>query len=154
MKPLLFTLLLAWLPGLAAAAPVTPLGAGDMPALLAPPRQGERIIALWSLDCAYCEANLAALSRLQKSHPQAVELVVVSTDGPARRQAVATRLQAMNMADKTTYFYAEPTPERLNYLLDPGWGGELPRTLVIHADGSRTGISGELTAAQLRRIMP
>jgi iron complex outermembrane receptor protein len=48
--------------------------------------------------------------------------------------------------------YAAATPERINYLIDPGWGGETPRTLVIHADGTRAGISGALTPAQLRKL--
>ncbi len=39
-------------------------------------------------------------------------------------------------------------------MIDPDWGGETPRTLVIRADGSRIAISGELTAQQLRGIAP
>lgn len=157
MKRALLCFLLACLmTGHAHAAEPAPLDAGAIPALTAPPAHGERVIALWSLDCAYCEANLNALAKLQRAHPDAIELVVIATDGPAQRQAVTTRLRAMNMADagKASYFYAEPAPERLNYLLDPDWGGELPRTLVIRADGTRTGISGELTARQLGRITP
>ena len=58
----------------------------------------------------------------------------------------------MKMDDFPSRAYAEATPERLNFLLDPTWGGETPRVLVIRADGSRLGISGELTPAQLRKI--
>ncbi len=157
MKHVLLCLVLAGLvTGHVHAAEPAPLDAGTIPALTAPPTHGERIIALWSLDCAYCEANLSALAKLQRTHPDTVELVLVATDGPAQRQAVTARLQAMGMADagKATYFYAEPAPERLNYLLDPDWGGELPRTIAIRADGTRTGISGELTAGQLGRVTP
>ena len=49
--------------------------------------------------------------------------------------------------------YAEASPERINFLLDPNWGGETPRVLVIRADGSRLGISGELTPAQLQKLL-
>jgi len=50
--------------------------------------------------------------------------------------------------------YADATPERLNYLIDPDWGGETPRVLVIRSDGSRDGFSGELTAKQLQTLGP
>jgi hypothetical protein len=39
-------------------------------------------------------------------------------------------------------------------LVDPHRGGDLPRTIVIRADGSRTAISGELTEKQLAQIAP
>ena len=55
-----------------AAAPLVPLSAGEVPALVKPPAHGERIIALWALDCAYCEPNLAALVKLQRAHPDDV----------------------------------------------------------------------------------
>jgi hypothetical protein len=48
--------------------------------------------------------------------------------------------------------YAETSPERINFLLDPDWGGETPRVLVIRADGSRSGISGALTPTQLQKL--
>jgi hypothetical protein len=48
---------------------------------------------------------------------------------------------------------AEASPERINFLLDPNWGGETPRVLVIRADGSRIDISGELTLAQLHKLL-
>lgn len=155
MKRVLFALILSLaLPALASAAPVTPLTAGDAATLIQPPAHGERIIALWSLDCAYCEANLSALAKLQKAHPQAVELVLVATDGPARHDAVVKRLERMHMTGYRNHLYAEAAPERLNYLLDSHWGGELPRTLVIRSDGTRTGVSGELTPTQLQRVAP
>ena len=50
--------------------------------------------------------------------------------------------------------YAEASPERLDFLIDSNWGGETPRTEIIRADGSRLGISGELTAPQLQKLRP
>jgi iron complex outermembrane receptor protein len=141
-------------PGLAASNTLAPLTAADIPALVKPPAHGERIIALWALDCAYCEPNLAALAKLQRAHPQQIELVTVATDDIAsQRAAIETRLAAMHMTGHPARAYAAATPERLNYLIDPDWGGETPRTLVIRSDGSRIAISGELTPQQLRRII-
>ena len=153
MKRLLLVLALL-LPGLAMAGPLQPLAASDVAALLKPPAHGERIIALWALDCAYCEPNLQALAKLQRAHPHDIEIVVVTTDSTERRQAIETRLQKMKMDGYPNRAYAEASPERLSFLLDPNWGGETPRVLVIRADGSRLGISGELTPTQLRKVLP
>jgi len=151
---LMALLLCCALPVFARAAPLEPLSATGVSALVKPPARGERIIALWALDCAYCEPNLAALVKLQHAHPHDIQLVLVATDGPATRDAVAARLEQMHMTGYPARLYAEPNPERIDYLIDPDWGGETPRTLVIRADGTRVAVSGELTPAQLRRIEP
>jgi len=151
MKRLLATLLLL-IPALASAASLQALSAAEVPALLQPPAHGERVIALWSLDCAYCESNLEALAALQRAHPKSIELITVTTDDITRRPAIEARLRSMKMTTYPARAYAEAGPERINFLLDPSWGGETPRVLVIRADGSRIGVSGALTPAQLQKI--
>lgn len=152
MKRLLFAFAL-WLPTLACAGTLQPLAAADVPALLQPPAHGARILALWSLDCAYCEPNLEALARLQRADPGNIELVTVTTDSIELRQAIEARLRSMKMDVYPARAYAEASPERTNFLLDPNWGGETPRVLVIRADGSRRGISGALSPAQLEKLL-
>lgn len=124
----------------------------DIPALVQAPPHGARLIALWSLDCTYCEPNLKALAALQHAHPQEFDLVTVTTDSIDRRAAVMTRLHQADVASYPARAYAEATPDRLNFLLDPTWGGELPRVLLIRADGTRVGVSGELTPTQLQKL--
>ena len=153
MKRLLFAFLL-WLPTLACAGTLQPLAAADVPALLQPPAHGMRILALWSLDCAYCEPNLETLAALQRADPREIELVTVTTDSIQLRTAIEARLRSMKMDVYPARAYAEASPERINFLLDPNWGGETPRVLVICADGSRRGISGALTPAQLHKLLP
>lgn len=152
MKRLLLALAMLF-PALAMAGSLQPLAASNIATLLKPPAHGERIIALWALDCAYCEPNLEALAKLQRAHPRDLELVIVTTDSIERRQAIETRLQKMKMDGYPNRAYAEASPERLSFLLDPNWGGETPRVLVIRADGSRLGISGELTPAQMGKLL-
>ena len=135
-----------------AAAGLRSLGASGIATLTAPPAHGARLLALWALDCAYCEPNLAALAALQHAHPGDFELVTVATDPVTARAAILARLRKAGVASYPAYAYAEPAPERLNFLIDPNWGGETPRVLLIRADGSRIGISGELTPAQLKKL--
>jgi len=153
MKRLLLAFAL-WLPTLACAGTLQPLAAADVPALLQPPAHGMRILALWSLDCAYCEPNLETLAALQRADPREIELVTVTTDSIQLRTAIEARLRSMKMDVYPARAYAEASPERINFLLDPNWGGETPRVLVIRADGSRRGISGALTPAQLHKLRP
>ena len=152
MKRLLLALI-GLLPALALAGSLHALTAADVPTLLQPPTHGERIIALWSLDCAYCEPNLEALAALQRAHPHDIELQVVTTDSIEQRDAIEARLRDMKLAGYPARAYAEASPDRINFLLDPGWGGETPRVLVIRADGSRLGVSGALTPAQLQKLL-
>lgn len=140
------------LPALGTAADLQPLATSDVPALLQPPAHGERLIALWALDCAYCEANLQALARLQQAHPKNIELVTVATDSIDQHAAIERRLQAAGVGAYPARAYAEATPEQLDYLIDPSWGGETPRVLVLRADGTRQGYSGALTPTALREL--
>jgi hypothetical protein len=152
MKCLLLALALLLLPPIAVAGSLQPLSAAQVPALLQPPAHGERIIALWALDCAYCEPNLEALAALQRAHPRDIELLTVTTDSVEQRDAIEARLRSMKMDRYPARAYAEASPEQINFLLDPDWGGETPRVLVIRADGGRLGISGALTPAQLQKL--
>jgi hypothetical protein len=153
MRRVLPGLFIIALPMLAHAASPVALSAAGVSALVKPPAHGERVVALWALDCAYCEANLKALGKLQKAHPHDIELVTVATDNIAQADAIERRLQAAGVAEYPARAYADIAPDRINYLIDPNWGGETPRVLVIRADGSRTGISGELTSGQLQKLL-
>jgi hypothetical protein len=152
MKYLLLAFALL-LPSLSMAGSLQPLSAADVPALLKAPAHGERVIALWALDCAYCEPNLEALAALQRANPHDIELIIVTTDSIALRAPIEARLRSMKMDVYPVRAYAEASPERINFLLDPQWGGETPRVLVIRADGSRRGVSGALTPAALHKLL-
>lgn len=151
MRHAIFAALLA-LPTLAQAGTLAPLSAADVPALLKPPAHGVRIIALWSLDCAYCEANMQALAKLQHAHPHDIELVTVATDSITQSATIEARLKSAHMDGYPSRAYAEASPEHIDFLIDPDWGGEMPRTEIIRANGSREGISGALTKTQLSRL--
>ncbi|UPG93414.1 TlpA family protein disulfide reductase [Luteibacter aegosomatissinici] len=139
------------------AAPVvaaTPqaLDAKGVPALVAVPAKGSKVVALWSLDCAYCEENLAALRAYQRQHPD-VDLIYVATDPVRQGEALEARLKHAKLDDVPARAYADATPDRLNFLIDPSWGGETPRTLVVHADGSRQAYSGALTPERIATLL-
>ena len=147
---MLLTALMATAP--AFAAPPVALASTDVKALVAPPAKGVRIIALWALDCAYCEENLAALATWQRQHAD-VDLAFVATDSMGQRDVLAARLKAARLDNVPSRAYADATPDRINYLIDPNWGGETPRTLVIRADGTRKAFSGALDAERIASLV-
>ncbi len=136
----------------APAAEISVLTPAEAPTLLEPPPQGVRVLMLWALYCHYCEANMSYLAQWQKEQTDDVELILVATDPIQQHDELAARLDAAGMAAYPARAYSEASPERLNFILDSTWGGELPRTLVIHADGRRLGTSGRLSDAQLQKL--
>jgi len=147
---LLLAALTVAMPAIAAAP--TALTPADVKALVAPPAKGVRILALWALDCAYCEENLSALATWQRQHAD-IDLVFVATDAIGQRDALSARLKAAGLDSVPSRAYAEATPDRINYLIDPEWGGETPRTLVIRADGTRKAFSGALSAERISLLV-
>jgi len=139
----------------AAGPALSSLGGGQIPELLKTPSHGERIIMFWALSCAYCEPNMKVLATVQRAHPQDIELVTVATDDiSAHGAAIEKRLSQAGMAGYAAWAYTEPTPQRLNFLIDPNWGGETPRTIFILSNGERATVSGELTHTELDQLWP
>lgn len=134
------------------AAPPVALAPADVKTLVAPPAKGIRIVALWALDCAYCDENLSALAKWQRQHAD-VDLVFVATDSIGQRDLLSMRLKAAGLDAVPSRAYADATPDRINYLIDPAWGGETPRTLVIRANGTRKAFSGALNAERIVSLM-
>lgn len=156
IRLLTFVLGLAFVaPAFAAGPDLKPLTANEIPQLVAAPAHGGRIIMFWALSCAYCEPNMKALAAVQRAHPQDIELATVAIDDiSVHGAAIVKRLHQAGMAGYAAWAYTEPAPQRLNFLIDPDWGGETPRTLFILSNGERTAVSGELTRIELDQLWP
>lgn len=132
-----------------------PLRASDVPALLQAPRARPLIVELWSLDCSYCRENIARIAQWRRFIRQDVDVVMVAMDGPEQAEMLNRALAPMardgkiGLARMPLYANAEAMPERLRAALDPGWQGEMPRTIILRADGTRHASSGLLTPQTL-----
>ena len=135
----------------AMAGQVKPLTTSGVAALLKAPSQGAKVIEFWALDCAYCEANMKAVAALKARRPN-MQVILVATDNIAHAKALDKRLADMGVTHLPARAYAGASRQRLDYLIDPDWGGITPRTLVIHADGTRRSAVGALTPARLREL--
>jgi hypothetical protein len=137
------------------ALPFQPLRARDVPALLQTPHVRPLIVEIWSLECSYCRENIARIAQWRRTAGQNVDVVMVSMDGPDQAEmlnralAPLARDSKIGLARVPQYANAEDMPERLRAALDPGWQGEMPRTIILRPDGKRHASSGLLTPQAL-----
>jgi DNA polymerase III psi subunit len=129
-----------------------PLYAADVGHMLAQTPGKPQIVEIWSLDCSYCRENVERIVAWQTKHPD-VRLTMVAMDSfddnaPMLEQVLAT----MQLPPHTArHANAEAIPDKLRRALDTSWRGELPRTLLIDARGTRQGESGLLSPDVLDR---
>ena len=141
---MLAALALLLLPGLAGAAETQPFVSGSWQALRQAHAGRPMIVHLWSLTCAPCLAELPQWGQLK-----GVDLVLVSTDPVEQAPRLQTTLARAGLAGKESWAFADSFAERLRFEIDRRWRGELPRTLLINADGGVTAFTGTLEAAEL-----
>lgn len=98
------------------------------------------ILALWSLDCAYCADDLRMLGAWVRQHPQ-VTLVTVNTDIGQAAEA-ARFMDDLALPAHARWQFAGNDADRLRYQLDPGWYGELPRTYFYDTRHQVQALSG------------
>ena len=134
----------------AAASEPRPFARGSMQQIIAEHPGRPLIINFWSTECAYCQEELALLSRVARSHPD-LRLVLVSTDLPQNAPLVAQFLVKRGFDPGQTWLFADEYAERLRYDIDRKWYGELPRTYLIGTRTERKAVSGKISAEQIER---
>lgn len=139
----------------AGALQFQPLHARDVPALLQTGQARPLIVEIWSLECSYCRDNIARIAQWRRAAKRNVDVVMVAMDGPDQAEMLNRALAPLardgkvGLARVPQYANAEDMPERLRAALDPGWQGEMPRTIILRPDGKRHASSGLLTPQTL-----
>jgi len=106
------------------------------------------ILTFWSVDCVHCRAELEQLAALSRAHP-ALEVVLVSTDGPEASREVSAALRPYRFARMESWVFADAFAERLRFEVDRRWRGELPRTYLYRPDGRAEAVTGAIAPQQL-----
>ena len=108
------------------------------------------IVHFWGLTCGPCLVELPQWGEFIRDRP-AAEIVMVAADSVIEgAPAIASTLAKAGCSDVESWMFTDPFSERLNYEVDPQWGGELPYTLLVGRDGSTTGILGKADFSQMR----
>lgn len=118
-------------------------------AKIAAERQGKPfIVALWSVGCTHCPAELKALGEFRKKQPR-LDVVLVSADSPEDAPQAMQLATGFGLKKSEQWIFADDMPERLRFEIDPRWHGELPRTLLYDSAHRITAVSGVIAHSQL-----
>lgn len=134
-----------------AAQQTQPLQRGSYQKIIAAHAGQPFIVALWSISCTHCGADLEIFGRLANKYP-AFKLVLISTDAPEQEASIVATLNKYYLGQTyqkragkvESWVFADSYTERLRFEIDPQWYGELPRTYFFDEKGRATGISGVL----------
>ncbi len=137
-----------------AAEPVLPRDfvSGSYKAIQTAHRDRPYIVALWSLDCTHCRANLDLLARLSARYPD-IDLVLIATDPGGAGAAINEKLRGHALTRYESWAFADSFVERLIYEVDPRWHGEVPRTYMYTPGQPVRAHTGRLDAVALQQWM-
>lgn len=108
------------------------------------------VVHFWGVTCGPCRAELPQWGRFANERAD-LHLVTIDADlVPNAPTAVRAMLEQSGLSARTeNWMFNDDFVERLRYEIDPQWQGEIPRTLLIAADGRTTLLEG---AADFARI--
>lgn len=124
------------------AGDTKPFGRGSWEALRAAHAGRPLIVHLWSLTCAPCLVELPNWRTMAGG----ADLVLVSTDPVEQAPRLSATLARAGLGEVESWAFADPFTDRLRFEIDRRWRGELPRTVLIAADGSVEAITGVVDA--------
>lgn len=134
----------------ALAAEPQPFARGSWEKLRAAHAGKPTVVHLWGLTCAPCLVEMPLWGKLQAERPD-LRLVLLAADPqPAEPERVSAALARAGLGSVESWSFTDRFYERLRYEIDPAWAGELPRTLMISADGKTTVLPGVADLAQVR----
>lgn len=131
------------------AQDIKPFESNSLNRIVATRQSQPFVLALWSIECPHCPADLVLFGELSKKYPK-LDVVLISTDTPQDISAISAILARHRLEHAEAWVFADAYSERLRYAIDRQWRGELPRTYLYSVDGTVRGISGKLTASQLQ----
>jgi len=107
------------------------------------------ILILWSIDCPPCMKELSLLQSL-KDEFTTNQVVLVSTDDQDSSAYVQQILVDHQLNEWDNWIFADALSERLRYIIDPDWYGELPRSYFYNNEHQRNAHSGLLNEMVLK----
>jgi len=104
----------------------------------------------WGLTCGPCIVELPQWGKLLASRSD-LRLVLLAADPlPQPPDRVAATLDRAGLGKAESWSFTDRFYERLRFEIDPAWSGELPRTVLVAADGRKTVLPGVADLSQVR----
>jgi thiol-disulfide isomerase/thioredoxin len=109
------------------------------------------LVHFWGVTCGPCKVELPELGKFMKEHP-AVDVVTVDADlVPNSDAAALSILQDAGLSSAENWMFGDGFAERLRYEIDPSWQGDIPRTVLISAEGEMATIEGSAEPSALQK---
>jgi thiol-disulfide isomerase/thioredoxin len=100
------------------------------------------VVHFWGVTCGPCIAELPHWTQLVRDRKD-MNLVLIAADPvPEKPADLARALARAKLAVPESWAFADNFAQKLYYEIDPRWRGELPRTMLIAADGTVEVIRG------------
>jgi thiol-disulfide isomerase/thioredoxin len=133
-----------------AAEDVHPFGRGSWQQIRRAHAGEPLVVHFWGVTCGPCRAEMPQWGRLLAERT-GLHLVTIDADlVPNAPSAVRTMLGESGLARADNWMFSDDFVERLRYEIDPQWQGEIPRTVLIAADGTTTSLEGVADFAEIR----
>jgi len=132
-----------------AAEDVHPFGRGSWQQIRKAHAGEPLVVHFWGVTCGPCRAEMPQWGRLLTARAD-LRLVTIDADlVPNAPSAVRTMLDESGLARADNWMFSDDFVERLRYEIDPQWQGEIPRTVLIAADGTTTSLEGVADFAEI-----
>lgn len=113
--------------------------------------QGQPLVVhFWGVTCAPCMGELPKWGVLQRERRGAGLVFVAADPVPIARADIDAAIARTSIGGAENWVFADSFLERLRFEVSPTWGGELPYTVMIGADGSVTAVSGVSEIGSIR----
>ena len=109
------------------------------------------IVHFWGVTCGPCKVELPLLGAFMKDHP-AIDVVTISADlVPDILGATQTMLEKSGLSSAENWIFSDGFVELLRFEIDPGWQGDIPRSMLISREGAITIIEGSAEMTELAK---
>jgi len=129
------------------------LDAASFKSLLAEQKGKIVLVNFWATWCVPCREEFPYLSRLQKTlAPRGLRVIGISTDFASQKPQVEQFLAEMHPSFPNYRRKSGGDEQAFIEAVDPGWGGELPFSVLFAADGRKVKVlSGKRSYAEYER---
>lgn len=133
--------------GLASAGPLETFERGSWKTILKAHAGRPLVVHFWGLSCAPCRKELPGWGEILAKRPDAPIVMINADLVPNLLEDAQKFLEQSGLASAENWIFEDRFVERLRYEVDPQWQGEIPLTLLIAPNGTRTTIEGAAPAS-------
>ncbi len=133
--------------GAVSAGPLEPFVRGTWTRILAAHAGRPLVVHFWGLSCAPCRKEMPRWGEILARKPDAPIVMINADLVPNGIEDAQAFLDQAGLARAENWIFEDSFVERLRYEVDPNWQGEIPLTLLIAGNGTRTTIEGAAPAS-------